>query len=236
MAAVVMNTVIVVTGGAVRLTASGLGCPTFPRCSDRSLVVTREMGVHGLVEFGNRTLTFVLLVTVLGALWVAARAGRRDLLGLSIALLAGIVAQALLGGITVLTGLNPVWVMAHFLLSIALIGVAVLAFERAGGAPVAAEPVVRRELLLGGRVLLGVVAATLFLGTVVTGTGPHSGDRHATHRLPFDLVTVTQLHADFVFLLFGLALALWFALRATGAPAAVRANPEVRAAYLGEDA
>jgi heme a synthase len=220
--ALVMNAVIVVTGGAVRLTASGLGCPTFPRCTSDSLVVTRELGGHGAIEFGNRMLTFVLSVAVAAAIITAWRARRRDLLRLSWLLFVGIVAQAVLGGITVLTGLNPVTVMAHFLLSMGLIVVATLAFERAAGTPVPQARLVRREVAIGGRLLVGVVAMTLFLGTVVTGSGPHSGDKNATHRLPFDLLEVTQLHADFVFLLFGLTVGVLLALQVTDAPSALR--------------
>jgi cytochrome c oxidase assembly protein subunit 15 len=213
---------IVVTGGAVRLTASGLGCPTFPRCTDSSLVPTREMGVHGVVEFSNRLLTFALSAVVVAAVVVAWRARRRDLRVLSAALFGGIVAQALLGGVTVLTGLNPVTVMAHFLLSMVLIAVATLAAELSAGQPVAHRALVHPVLLVGGRVLVVVTGLLLVAGTVVTGTGPHSGDKHATHRLPFSLVEVTQLHADLVWLLVGLAVGLGFALRATSAPAQVR--------------
>jgi cytochrome c oxidase assembly protein subunit 15 len=221
-AALVCNVGIVVTGGAVRLTASGLGCPTFPRCTDSSLVPTREMGVHGLVEFSNRMLTFALSAVVVAAVVVAWRAGRRELRVLSGLLFGGIVAQALLGGITVLTGLNPVTVMAHFLLSTVLIGVATLAAELSAGQPVPQRVLVAPTLLLAGRVLVGVTGLLLVAGTVVTGTGPHSGDKHATHRLPFSLVEVTQLHADLVWLLVGLAVGLAFALRATSAPTSVR--------------
>ena len=223
--ALVMNTVIVVTGGAVRLTASGLGCPTFPRCTDDSLVVTREMGAHGVIEFGNRMLTFVLTAAVLAAVVVAWRARRRDLLRPALVLLAGILAQALLGGVTVLTGLNPVTVMAHFLLSIALIAVAVLAHERAGTAPVVGdrkhdtpEDGVRGEIRLGAWLLTAAVALVLALGTIVTGTGPHSGDKQAADRLPFDLETVTQIHADLVFVVVGLTIGLLLAVRASGTP------------------
>ena len=214
--ALVMNAVIVVTGAAVRLTASGLGCPTFPRCTDDSLVVTREMGAHGVIEFGNRLLTFVLTAAVLTAVVAALRAGRRDLLRLALVLLGGIVAQALLGGVTVLTGLNPVTVMAHFLVSMALIAVAVTAYERID----VREPDhdVRREVRFGAGLLTAVVGATLVLGTVVTGTGPHSGDRKVADRLPFDLETVTQLHADLVFLVVGLTIGLWLTVRVSGAP------------------
>ena len=215
--ALVMNTVIVVTGGAVRLTASGLGCPTFPRCTDQSLVVTREMGAHGVIEFGNRMLTFVLSAAVAAAVVTAWRAGRRDLLRPALLLLLGIVVQAALGGVTVLTGLNPLTVMAHFLVSMGLIAVAVLAYERAAGNRSAtARP--HRALTTGAGLLSAAVATTLVLGTVVTGTGPHSGDKNASHRLPFDLEAVTQLHADFVFLVIGLTVGLLVAARAGDAP------------------
>ena len=216
--ALVMNTVIVVTGGAVRLTASGLGCPTFPRCTEDSLVATREMGAHGVIEFGNRLLTFVLTAAVLAAVVLAWRAGRRDLLRSALVLFGGIVVQALLGGVTVLTGLNPVTVMAHFLLSIALIAVAVSAYERVDAPGREDHDVVRREVRFGAGLLTVVVGATLVLGTVVTGTGPHSGDREASDRLPFDLETVTQLHADLVFLVVGLTVGLLLAVRVSGVP------------------
>jgi cytochrome c oxidase assembly protein subunit 15 len=224
LAALIANVGIVVTGGAVRLTASGLGCPTFPRCTDSSLVVTREMGGHGLVEFGNRMLTFALTAAVAVAVVTAWRARRSDLLRLAGLMVLGIVVQAVLGGITVLTGLNPVTVMAHFLLSMLLVAVAVVAHDRSGRDPgeVRRSPGVRRELLIGSRALVGVTALTLVLGTVVTGTGPHSGDKNATHRLPFDLREVTQLHADAVFLLVGLAIGLALALRVTDTPPEAR--------------
>jgi cytochrome c oxidase assembly protein subunit 15 len=149
---------------------------------------------------------------------VAWRAGRRDLRTRGLVLVAGILAQALLGGVTVLTGLNPVTVMAHFLLSMVLIAVAVEAYERTADTPTAGPAAVRRELRLGGYLLVGAVAVTLFLGTVVTGTGPHSGDKKASDRLPFDLETVSQLHADVVFLVVGLTVGLLLAARAGDAP------------------
>ena len=220
--ALVANTVIVVTGGAVRLTASGLGCPTFPRCTDESLVATREMGAHGAIEFGNRLLTFALSAAVVAALVTAWRAGRRDLLRPAGLLLLGIVAQALLGGVTVLTGLNPLTVMAHFLLSMALIAVAVVAYERAAGrrvpSPDAPAATYGRALVVGAGILTAAVVATLAIGTVVTGTGPHSGDKQAADRLPFDLEAVTQLHADAVFLVVGLTIGLVVAAAAAQAP------------------
>jgi cytochrome c oxidase assembly protein subunit 15 len=233
LAALVMNTVIVVTGGAVRLTASGLGCPTWPRCTDASLVATRAMGVHGAIEFGNRMLTYVLALAVGAAIVTTMRElPRRPLLvRLAWSLFVGIVAQALLGGLTVMTGLNPVTVMAHFLLSMVLIAVAVVLYELTVDARV---DVVRRELRLACWFVVGVAAVTLFLGTVVTGSGPHSGDRNATHRLPFDPRSVTQLHADFVFLLVGLALGLLLALRAAGAARAAARVAVLVVVLLGQ--
>jgi cytochrome c oxidase assembly protein subunit 15 len=211
----------------VRLTASGLGCPTFPRCTDHSLVVTREMGGHGLVEFGNRMLTFALSAVVVAAVVVAWRAGRRDLRAAALLLFGGIVAQAVLGGVTVLTGLNPVTVMAHFLLSVALIAVATRAHLLSVGQRVPPRREVHPAVQLGGRGLLVVTALLLLAGTVVTGTGPHSGDKNATHRLPFDLVEVTQLHADLVFLLVGLTIGLAVALQATDVPPVLRLRVRV---------
>jgi cytochrome c oxidase assembly protein subunit 15 len=176
------------------------------------------MGVHGLIEFGNRMLTFALAAAVAAALVTAWRAGRRDLTRAAGLLIVGIVVQAGLGAVTVKTGLNPVTVMAHFLVSMALIAVAVRAYELTSIAPDRAAPVVRRELRLGAGGLLAVVAMTLFAGTVVTGTGPHSGDKDATDRLPFDLASVTQVHADLVFVLLGLTIGLLVAVAATGGP------------------
>ena len=227
LAMLVANVGIVVTGGAVRLTASGLGCPTVPRCTDHSLVVTRERGGHGLVEFGNRMLTFALSAVVVAAIVVAWRAGRRDLRAAALLLFGGIVAQAVLGGVTVLTGLNPVTVMAHFLLSVGLIAVATRAHLLSVGQRVPPRREVHPAVLLGGRGLLVVTALLLLAGTVVTGTGPHSGDKNATHRLPFDLVEVTQLHADLVFLLVGLTIGLAVALQATDVPAVLRRRVRV---------
>src|SRR3954451_23219449 len=117
----VANGLIVVTGGAVRLTGSGLGCPTFPTCTEDSLVTTPEMGVRGVIEFGNRTLTFVLTAVAVALLVAVWRSSRRDLRPLAVLSFLGIPAQALLGGITVLTGLNPWTVAAHFLISMALV-------------------------------------------------------------------------------------------------------------------
>jgi len=226
-ASVVANVVIVITGGAVRLTGSGLGCPTWPGCTDDSYVPTPAMGGHGLIEFGNRMITLVVaLVAVAGALAAWYQRPRRPRVTRTAGLvLLGIPAQGVLGGVTVLTGLNP-WVVAgHFLVSMAVIAAA-YAFWRAAAPADAAGPTVPGPLRALAWLVAGASAAVLVAGTVVTGSGPHAGDEDAG-RTGLDPSTVSQLHADLVFLLLGLAVATWFALRAVGAGAAAR-----RAAWL----
>jgi cytochrome c oxidase assembly protein subunit 15 len=216
----VANGIIVVTGGAVRLTGSGLGCPTWPRCTDTSLVVTRELAGHGLVEFGNRMLTFALTAVAIATVVVVFRSVRRDLRRLAALSLLGIPAQALLGGITVLTGLNPWTVAAHFLLSMVLVALATVLWLRSRE-PGVGQPLLRRPLVLLVAGIAAVTAVVLVLGTVVTGSGPHSGDPKAG-RTGFDPELVSQLHADVVFLLIGLTVALLVALYAIDSPGRVR--------------
>ena len=219
LASVVANSAIVVTGGAVRLTASGLGCPTWPRCTATSYTPTAEYAVHGVIEFGNRLLTFVLTAVVaacLVAVW-RQRPVRPGMRALATAVFLGIPAQALLGGVTVLTGLNPWTVMAHFLLSMVLIALAVVLHQRAREGDLPARPLVAAPLRHLSTGLLVLVAATLAVGTVVTGSGPHSGDPDAG-RTGLDPAAVSQLHADLVFLLVGVTVAFWVALKAAGAP------------------
>jgi cytochrome c oxidase assembly protein subunit 15 len=217
---------IVVTGGAVRLTGSGLGCPTWPQCGDGSFTPHSQYALHGAVEFGNRMVSIVMgvfmLVTPLAALRLPDRRERRDLVWLSFGLLAGFLGQAVLGGITVLTDLHPATVAAHFLLSMLLLVDGVVLYRRArqGAGPVTV--CVRRELLWLARVLVVVAAGVLVLGTVVTGTGPHSGDDEKARRFGFDIVTVAQLHADSAMLVTGLAVAMVFAVRIA------KASPEAR--------
>jgi heme a synthase len=216
----VANGLIVVTGGAVRLTGSGLGCPTFPTCTDDSLVTTPEMGGHGVIEFGNRTLTFVLTaiaVAVLVAVW---RSPRRDLRPLALVSFLGIPAQAALGGVTVLTGLNPWTVAAHFLVSMVLVAVATILWLRSRE-PGVGQPLLRRPFVLLVSGIAVVTAVVLVVGTVVTGSGPHSGDPEAG-RTGLDPELMSQLHADVVFLLVGLTVALLVALYAVDSPDRVR--------------
>jgi cytochrome c oxidase assembly protein subunit 15 len=216
----VANGVIVVTGGAVRLTGSGLGCPTWPRCTDASFVVTPELAGHGIVEFGNRLLTFVLTAVAIATVVVVFRSVRRDLRTLAVIGFLGIPAQALLGGITVLTGLNPWTVAAHFLLSMVLVAVATTLWLRSRE-PGVGQPLLRRPFVLLVSGITAVTAVVLALGTVVTGSGPHSGDPKAG-RTGFDPELVSQLHADVVFLLIGLTVALLVALYAVDSPGRVR--------------
>jgi cytochrome c oxidase assembly protein subunit 15 len=222
-ASVVANVGIVVTGGVVRLTGSGLGCPTWPRCDDRSLVPTTELGYHGAIEFGNRTLISVVGGLALACLLLALaqRPRRRDRLVWSGLVLAGIGVQAGLGGATVSSVLNP-WVVAgHFLVSMALIAAAyrlwLASREPEGPVRPTLTPPVRALTWL----VTGVSAAVLAIGTVVTGSGPHAGDASA-RRTGLDPGMVAQLHADVVMLLIGLSIGLWYVLRTVGAPAPAR--------------
>ncbi len=220
LADVVANAAIVVTGGAVRLTGSGLGCPTWPRCTGGSLTPTRELAVHGEIEFTNRMLTFVLTVVVVATVVAVFRSPRRDLRLLAVLSFLGIPAQALLGGMTVLTGLNPWLVAAHFLLSMVLVAVATFLWLRSRE-PGVGQPLLSGPFLLLTRLVAVVTAAVLLVGTVVTGSGPHSGDPKAG-RTGLDPQEVSQLHADLVFLLIGLTGALLLALYATDTPDRVR--------------
>jgi cytochrome c oxidase assembly protein subunit 15 len=217
----------VVTGGAVRLTGSGLGCPTWPHCDGSSYVTAPAQGYHGVVEFTNRTLTFLvgaLAALCLIAAWAQMRdtVGRRARIGWAAGVLASIPAQAVLGGITVLTKLNP-WVVAcHFLVSIAIIAVAYQLWIRCRTVPAgsAERPAVALRALAWG--IVAVAAVVIAAGTVTTGSGPHAGDEHAK-RTGLNPENVAQLHADLVMLLIGLSVAAWFALRVTGARTAARA-------------
>ncbi|MFE1782925.1 heme A synthase [Streptomyces sp. NPDC059506] len=226
LATVVMAVLIVVTGGAVRLTESGLGCPTWPRCTADSLAPTAEMGVHGVIEFGNRLLTYVLCAFV-GLAIVAARSRspwRHSLTRLGWYQFWLIAANGIVGGITVLTGLNPYIVSAHFLLSTALLTVATVMWHRSREGDGPARGLAPRPVRQLAWLLVGATGVLTVLGTVVTGSGPHAGDANRVHRIPIDWEKITQLHVDFVFLVLGLSVALWFVLRAVGAPAAPRAR------------
>lgn len=226
LAALLAQVGIVVTGGAVRLTGSGLGCPSWPECVPGSYapVPHQPEGYHRYVEFGNRTLTFVVGAAVLTAIVAAWRYRHRRPVLLRLALLQflGVAAQAVLGGVTVRTGLHPATVAAHFLLSMGLVAAAVALYERGNegdGPPVSLVP---REVRWLAGALVALAAAVLTLGTVVTGSGPHAGDAGVTDRFPFDPRTVSWLHADLVLLFLGLTAGMLVALRLTPAPGDAR--------------
>ena len=209
---------IVVTGGLVRVTGSGLGCPTWPECVDGSITPTVEQaeGFHKYIEFGNRSLTGVLGILALAtvvAVW--AWAPRRAMRTASVVVLGGVVGQAVLGGFTVLQGLHPATVATHFLVSMALVvASSYLWFARneSAAAPVPLVPPLVARLAWA---TCGVGALVLALGTVVTGSGPHSGDADDPARFGLDARTVSWLHADVVMLFLGLVVATWLAARLT---------------------
>lgn len=248
MANLVAQTGIVVTGGLVRLTGSGLGCPTWPQCAPGSFVPTEEQAEswHKYVEFGNRLLTFVLgilaIAAVAGALaWrrrakAAGRPPRTPVIALAAVPLIGTIVQAVLGGITVLTGLNPATVAAHFMLSMVIIAFCVVLVYRAGEP--GDEPLVKLgpqpvRALAFGTVAVGLLV--LVLGTIVTGSGPHSGDAEIPARFPLDPAQVAWLHADSVLLFIGLMIGLLVALKVTDSPAkAVRATTILIAVSLAQ--
>lgn len=224
LAAVITNVGIVLTGGIVRVTASGLGCEDWPTCDGTRVVPAAgaEAGWHQFIEFGNRTLTFVVLAAAVWAVWAARRDAphRSDLRRLSWGLVAGVLGQAVLGGITVLTDLNPLVVAGHFVVSMGLIAVAVVLLERtATPAHVLAPPAVRRLVA----VLVPVAAVVLVLGTLVTATGPHAGDP-GTPRLGLDIRTMAVAHADAVWALLALTVATLLVARALGADRTARAT------------
>lgn len=176
-ASLISEILIVVTGGAVRLTASGLGCPTWPNCTADSLVTVPEMGIHGVIEFANRLLTFALLLIAVLFLFSAWNSrGTRKVLSTAIWLIAGIFLQAVVGGISVLTHLNPWVVGLHFVISSAMIGIAALQLWRVYS-PVTSGSSVAERRLSSLLVLVGSIA--ILIGIIVTGSGPHAGDLKA---------------------------------------------------------
>ncbi|MBX9393400.1 COX15/CtaA family protein [Streptomyces sp. TRM72054] len=220
LAALVMSVVIVVTGGAVRLTGSGLGCPTWPKCTDDSLTATREMGLHGVIEFGNRMLTYVLCAAVGWAI-IAARAQkpwRRSLTRLGWAQFWVVMSNAVLGGIVVLVGLNPYTVAAHFLATTALITVAALMWQRTREGDGEARPLVGKAVRQLVWCLIAASVLLIMVGTVVTGAGPHAGDSSDVPRMPVDWETVSKVHAVLAWIVVTLTFALWFVLKAVDAP------------------
>ena len=213
LAAVVVNVLLVVTGGAVRLTASGLGCPTWPKCTADSLTPTSEYAVHGKIEFTNRLLITVISVIVLVILALAILLRRQ--VKLAVVLVLTVPAQAVLGGISVLTKLNPWVVASHFLLSMVIIAIAFALWWRSTSRP--SGGLITAPIRIAAWVMSLLTAAVLMVGTVVTGSGPHAGAPDAAHRMPFMPSSVAQLHADLVMLLIGVTVGFVLLARTSGA-------------------
>ncbi len=226
-ASLVAVSLIVLTGAAVRLTGSGLGCPDWPSCYQRR--VTPQLSFHPLVEFSNRLVT-VVLVVLLALTFLAAirrRPFRRDLAWLSAGLLAGVVAQAVIGAIAVYTKLNPYVVVLHLLASMALVGLGVVLVHRSSRvyAPGSATPLVPRATLLGGRAILGLLTLVLLAGTFTTGAGPHAGNSSGqlvAKRIPVALRDMAELHSSLALLLVGVVVGLSVALHAMAVPERVK--------------
>jgi cytochrome c oxidase assembly protein subunit 15 len=242
LAGVIADTVIMSTGAAVRLSASGLGCPDWPQCSTADVVASKNAGqtlLNTWIEFGNRLLNFPLVIIaalIFIAAWRFRPDGRRrrDLVWLGAAQPLGVVAQAVIGGIVVLTKLSPATVSVHFLVSAAVVAAAVALHMRcaaiADTSLVPGTTPIRRDLRVISAALVAVTCLMLAAGTVVTGTGPLAGDA-GVPRYPLPLEGVTQFHADIGWLLAGLSIALVLVLRLSAAPKrAVRAGWIVLAA------
>ena len=226
---------IVVTGGAVRVTGSGLGCPDWPTCAEGRIVAPLE--THALIEFVNRTVTGAVSVMVIVAVLAALRRRpyRRDLVGLAVGLVLGVIGQIVLGGLVVLTDLYPPLVMGHFVLSMVLVANAVVLHHRASWPDgVERVPAVGPDLRQFGSWLVAWAAVVLALGTVVTGSGPHAGSNEGQfiERLPFAVRDVARIHAVAVWILLALTLYTLWRARRDRAPADVQARGGVLLAVL----
>lgn len=206
-AALVALGAIVVSGAAVRLTGSGMGCPTWPTCESGSLVPRGATGEHGWIEFVNRLFTGAVSLAVALAVLGSRRRQpvRNDLTRLSWGLVIGVFAQALLGGLVVILHVTPVAVASHYLLSAVLVATAVVLHHRASEPEGMRRPRATPELLQRSRALLTLVAIVLLTGTIVTGSGPHGGD-DAADRLPFAVTTVARIHSLAVWAFLALVL------------------------------
>jgi len=208
-ATLVVQVGIVGTGGLVRLTGSGLGCPTWPTCTDESLVATPEMGIHGVIEFGNRLLTFLLalIAIITFVLVLRMRRERRDLFWLALLVGLYIPLQAVIGGITVLTQLNPFVVGLHFLASVPLVALAAALVIRAYATPGPRALAVPRWYAVVTHVTTVVVLVTVVVGVLVTGSGPHAGDTAAA-RNGLDPEFMQHVHSWPAYATFALTLVL----------------------------
>ena len=206
-----LQSALVVTGGAVRLTGSGLGCPTWPECTPGSYTPVphqAEPQLNVWIEFGNRLLTFVLVIASAAVIIAVLKSKRKDLRGLAIGQFLGIFGQGILGGITVLTDLNPIPVAGHLLLSIILIAGATSLYARRYSPAVFVKAAPLTSKISMAHVAISFIV--IILGTIVTGSGPHAGDAQAK-RFDFDIRTVAWLHADVVIFLLGITFAFYVA-------------------------
>ncbi len=201
---------IVATGGLVRLTGSGLGCPTWPQCTGDSLVATPEMGIHGAIEFGNRMLTFVLVVVaiVMFLFVIRMRLQRRDLFWLSLAIGLYVPLQAVIGGITVLTNLNPYVVGLHYFASVALVALSAALVVRVYATPGPRVLAVPRWYAIATHVTSVAALVTIVVGILVTGSGPHAGDGGAA-RNGLDAEFMQHVHSWPAYLLFALTIVIF---------------------------
>jgi heme a synthase len=214
----VLEIVLVGTGGAVRLTASGLGCPTWPQCSPGSFTTTPELGIHGLIEFSNRVLSFTILPIVVILMFLVIlrmRRTRRDLFVLTLVQGLSIPFQAVLGGITVLSGLNPYVVGSHFIVSMLLVVLATVLVYRVLTGRRGAAPVTPLWYRVGVIVTFVFVWLTVIFGILTSGAGPHAGDNSDAKALAprngLPPVTIQNIHSIPAYVLFGLTLALFVA-------------------------
>ena len=206
-----LQAALVVTGGAVRLTGSGLGCPTWPECTPGSYTPVphqAEPQLNVWIEFGNRLLTFVLVIASVAVIIAVLKSKRIDLRLLAVGQFLGIFGQGILGGITVLTDLNPIPVAGHLLLSIILIAGATSLYSRRYTPVVFVKPASLTSKISWVHIVTSFVV--IILGTIVTGSGPHAGDAQAK-RFDFDIRTVAWLHADAVIFLLGVTFAFYVA-------------------------
>lgn len=213
-AALVTAILIVLGGVTVRVTGSGLGCPTWPLCTEDSLIATPELGIHGVIEFGNRMVTFLLIFAVGWAIIAARLQKPRDrmLTRLAWSMFWLVVANAIAGGITVLLELNPWTVASHFLLAMGLLACATFTWHRArwtGGD--SARPSAASRTLSWA--MLGATLVLIVTGTLVTGSGPHAGDSSEVPRMGFDWTIITIVHGASAILVLALVTALAFRLR-----------------------
>lgn len=218
-ASLVMNIVIVITGGLVRLTSSGLGCPTWPRCTPDSLVPHPSLGIHGVIEFGNRTITGALIVIAV-LTWISAllqsdpdRRRLRVLRFLTFGLGLGIPLQAVIGGVSVLTDLNPYVVALHLVDSMVLVVLSVWLVRLTSRVPTASVPAEQRILPM---ITFGVACLVVLLGTVVTGSGPHAGDVNSP-RTGLDVAQLAHAHAAAAYLLVAMTLICLYVFRSRAA-------------------